>query len=258
MPQDQNQGLFFSDEVLSKEILKTMNESDQPTVLFAVTMQNHGPYEKMRYLKKNIDVISSADIGKLNEEGLQTYSDGINGGDSGLKLLVSELSKRKRPTLLIFFGDHLPMMGQNFEVFKKTGFIIGAANNYTASELKKLRTTPLVVWSNVQNNYENQGVVSPSFIPNIIDKALDLNNPFYGQFLGSVRKQYNIVDQTILGHPSGDLEKDWRSKSRDLIDKYQSIQYDLMFGKEISASTFFPGFDHVCCSVSQSGFVNSK
>lgn len=252
MPPDKNRGLFFSDEELSKEILEEIEKSDQPTIVFAVTMQNHGPYEKLRYPTKHISIHSSFDIGIAKEEGLQTYSDGISDGDNGLKILVSELSKRSRPTLLIFFGDHLPMMGQNFEVFKETGFVTGSPNSFSIPELKRIRTTPLVVWSNSINIDENQGIISPSFIPNIIDHAVGLDNPFYGQFLGNLRKQYNVIDQKILGNVHGSLEKDWRSQSIEIIDRYQAIQYDLMFGKETSANILFPGFDKVCCSNSNS------
>ena len=252
MPLGETRGLFYADEALSTVILRTLDESTQPTVLFAVTMQNHGPYEKQRYTQKKINLKLDAEIGLVNEEGLQTFADGISDGDRALGLLVSELSKRKRPTLLIFFGDHLPMMGHNLEIFKKTGFISGAENDLSAVELKKMRATPLVVWSNVRNDFENQGVISPIFIPNIIDHALGLDNPFYGRFLGSVRKRYNIIDQTVIGYSSGRIEKNWRNESKVLIDEYQSIQYDLMFGNEISAQRFFPNFDNTCCSTALS------
>ncbi|GLH45272.1 hypothetical protein RS3R6_39410 [Pseudomonas atacamensis] len=253
MSPDQSRGPFFADEALSAQILRTLEESEKPTVIFAVTMQNHGPYERNRYTKKNINLKINSNIDLTNEDGLQTYAEGINDGDLALNSLVLELSKRKRRTLLVFFGDHLPMMGHNLDVFKKTGFISGQESNLNAVELKKMRTTPLVIWSNVKNDFEDQGVISPSFIPNIIDQALGLNNQFYGEFLGSLRKQYNIVDQTVLGHSSGELEQNWRSKSSALLDKYQSIQYDLMFGNEISIQRLFPYFDNACCSSSHSG-----
>ncbi|XYQ85146.1 LTA synthase family protein [Pseudomonas syringae] len=258
LPEHKTRGLFFSDEALSEEILKELKQKDQPTILFAITMQNHGPYEKSRYPENTIRVDSTFELGTLKEESLQTYAHGIRDGDNGLKLLISELSKRERPTLLIFFGDHLPMMGQNFEVFKDTGFVQNSPNDFTIPEMMRIRTTPLVIWSNTQTEYKNQGIISPSFIPNIIDNAVGLQNKFYGLFLGAVRKEYSVVDQKILGHASGQREKDWRGKSIELIDSYQAIQYDLMFGKESSLKTLFPDFDKRYCSPPDASLLESS
>ncbi|WP_438866283.1 LTA synthase family protein [Pseudomonas sp. L1(2025)] len=258
LPKNNNKGLFFSDEQLSREIIKIMDETDQPTFLFAVTMQNHGPYEKLRYPEKSIDVRTDIDIGKLNYEGLQTYTEGIHDADRGLNILVSELSNRARPTLLIFFGDHLPMMGQNFEVFKETGFVAGATTDFSSEQLKKIRTTPFVVWSNSLGDYKGEGLISPSLIPNVIDSAVGLNHPFYGRFLGSVRKNYSVIEQKILGRASGGLEENWHGTSEKTINQYQSIQYDLMFGKRLSSSILFPGFRPDCCGESKTDFANTK
>ena len=49
-----------------------------------------------------------------------TYAEGIADADAGLKRLIDWATKRKRQTIIAFFGDHLPPLGP---VYVETGFM---------------------------------------------------------------------------------------------------------------------------------------
>ncbi len=44
-----NKGAFIADDEVSRRIIQEVEENEEPTFIYAVTMQNHGPYDDNRY-----------------------------------------------------------------------------------------------------------------------------------------------------------------------------------------------------------------
>ncbi|MBA1241952.1 LTA synthase family protein [Pseudomonas japonica] len=233
-------GLFYSDKALSQDILKVLRDADKPTFLFVVTMQNHGPYEKSRYLKNHITIKPKADTDAITVSALETYSEGTRDADIGFRELIKELSRETKPTLVIFFGDHLPMLGLDFETYRTLGLISSKTPELSTSERIKLHSTPLIIWSNYDKEKKYLGIISPNFIPHIIDEAVEANTPFYGGFLDNALSYFKIIDKNIIS--SADLHADERSarQEKNILEQYKSIQYDILFGDQRSAHKFSP------------------
>lgn len=112
MQSHQRSGWYISDRDMTDVVIRTLDSNkDRPSFVFAVSMENHGPWDKPR---PNIDQdrleTISAPIG-LDENATLAWRQYIYHAQNsliGLERLRSSLESRKRPALLLFFGDHLP------------------------------------------------------------------------------------------------------------------------------------------------------
>lgn len=240
MPGLTNRGPFVSDSALMTQLYETLEATPQPKAVFVVTMQNHGPYEKGRYDQPNITAQMDK---KINEyDAVQTYSQGIHDSNTALTSLLGKLSLRARPSLLIFFGDHTPYLGPNLAAYRESGLIKSSTSEpLNKSEYAHLRKTPLVIWSSITGAKGSQtgGVLSPSMLPSLIMKELNIQHPFYSGFLRKISEALPVIDRRMLLNKDGQWIENWRGHESQSLQEYHSIQYDMMFGNQKSQGDLF-------------------
>ncbi|WP_140765655.1 LTA synthase family protein [Mesorhizobium sp. B4-1-4] len=240
LPPMEKRGPLASDAAMTDEIIREADASDDPVFFFAVSLQNHGPYEPNRYNNPTHSV--QAPISQWARDSLLSYAEGSADADRGLDRLIEWAKKRERPTIIAFFGDHLPPLGP---VYVETGFLkdnVAPRKEPTPEAALEHHETPLVVWSNRSGPIKDLGTVSPAFLPYHILTAAGITHPYYTGFLGEMRERYRVVDRNLLLTPTGQATPDWsRQKEIDpAIRDFQLIQYDMMFGKRHAAPDFFP------------------
>ncbi|WP_082221855.1 LTA synthase family protein [Mesorhizobium loti] len=240
LPPMEKRGPLASDASMTDEIIREADASDEPVFFFAVSLQNHGPYEPNRYDNTTHSV--QAPISQWARASLLSYAEGSADADHGLERLIEWAKKRERPTIVAFFGDHLPPLGP---VYVETGFLkdnVAPRKEPTPEAALDHHETPLVIWSNRSGPVKNLGTVSPAFLPYHILTAAGITHPYYTGFLGEVRERYRVVDRNLLLTPVGEATPDW-SRQKDIdpaIRDFRLIQYDMMFGKRQAAPDFFP------------------
>ncbi|QKD04608.1 LTA synthase family protein [Mesorhizobium loti] len=240
LPPMEKRGPLASDAAMTDEIIREADASDEPVFFFAVSLQNHGPYEPNRYDNTTHSV--QAPISQWARASLLSYAEGSADADHGLERLIEWANKRERPTIVAFFGDHLPPLGP---VYVETGFLkdnVAPRKEPTPEAALDHHETPLVIWSNRSGAVKNLGTVSPAFLPYHILTAAGITHPYYTGFLGEMRERYRVVDRNLLLTPAGEATPDW-SRQKDIdpaIRDFRLIQYDMMFGKRQAAPDFFP------------------
>ncbi|TDQ29496.1 sulfatase-like hydrolase/transferase [Phyllobacterium brassicacearum] len=150
-------------------------------------------------------------------------------------------NKRWRPTVLVFFGDHLPPLGQ---AYVATGYMRNRVADRRAplSDMLKQHETPLAIWSNRTGSDFGAGTISPVFLPLHVLELAGISHPYYTDFLGSVRDQYKVIDRHILLSSDNSAKEDWKRNphSDTLIRNFRLLQYDMMFGEQHGRQKFFP------------------
>ncbi|MER8485513.1 LTA synthase family protein [Mesorhizobium sp. M1322] len=239
MPYLEKRGPLASDAAMTDEIIREADATDDPFFFFAVSLQNHGPYEPNRYYNPTHKV--QAPTSQWAKDSLLSFTEGASDADKGLERLVEWAKNRQRPTVIAFFGDHLPPLGP---VYVETGFLRDnvAPRKEPPDEMLLHHQTPLVVWSNRTGPAADMGAVSPAFLPYHILTTAGISHPYYTGFLGQMRERYSVVDRNLLMTPTGEDTPDWaRQKKIDpAINDFRLIQYDMMFGKRKAAPDFFP------------------
>lgn len=239
MPALEKRGPLVSDAALTEEIIREADAAEHPFFYFAVSLQSHGPYEPNRYTDTTHKV--DAATSPWARDSILTYAEGASDADRGLQRLMDWASKRKRPTVIAFFGDHLPPLGP---VYVETGFMKEpvAKRKAPINEMLVQHETPLVVWSNRTGAARDIGSISPAFLPLHVLETAGISHPYYTGFLGDVRERFRVVDRNMLMPTAGESVFDWsRQKEIDpSIRDFRWLQYDMMFGKRRGAKQFFP------------------
>jgi phosphoglycerol transferase MdoB-like AlkP superfamily enzyme len=122
-----------------------LDAADQPTFLFAITMENHQPYTALAAE----DITIQVDGPMLDQDTLDavtTYTQGLADADRMLGALVDYIDGRDRPTVLLFFGDHIPTLGSNRAAYYETGLLGG--DRTEAEQLDFLYSAPFLIYSN--------------------------------------------------------------------------------------------------------------
>jgi phosphoglycerol transferase MdoB-like AlkP superfamily enzyme len=239
LPRLASRGPLVSDASLIEEVIREADETEGPFFFFTVTLQGHGPYEPYRYKNSSIDVATEA--GVAEREAIRTYSEGAADADRSLKKLMRWAAKRQRHTILVFFGDHLPPLG---DAYISTGYMKGRVADRRAplADMLKQHETPLVIWSNQTGTDHGIGTVSPSFLPLHVLELAGLSHPYYTGFLGSIRDRYKVIDRHMLLSSEDVSTPDWSEKSDTdpFINRFRLLQYDMMFGERAGLDKFFP------------------
>jgi phosphoglycerol transferase MdoB-like AlkP superfamily enzyme len=195
LPPLATRGPLVSDKAFFNEIMREADQQKRPFFFFAVTLQNHGPYEPFRYTDPTVDVETTAS--DTSKQSILSYAEGTHDGDKALASLMDWAKHRKRHTILVMFGDHLPPLGP---AYVETGFLKDnvAPRSGPLDKMKMDHETPLVIWSNRSGPVRDVGTISPSLIPLYVLKLAGITHPYYTGFLSQVRDSYPVVYRQML------------------------------------------------------------
>jgi phosphoglycerol transferase MdoB-like AlkP superfamily enzyme len=122
-PDAPNDGKYMADSAMTDEIMRQLKDSGPPQFIFAISIEAHGPYDVEPKDTAARDAIAvPAGIDGKNKRELQTYLYHMQHADQELGRLAAWLAKRQRPTLLLFYGDHLPALTDSYRI---DGFVDG-------------------------------------------------------------------------------------------------------------------------------------
>ena len=122
---------WADDSILTGEIIKSMDSTEQPDFVYAVSVQGHG-----KYPLEPIDETQTITVEGFNPEeavGFEYFTNQIYRMDAFLGELIAELEAKGEPTVLCIYGDHLPKF------------------NFEASDMDNgsLYETEYVIWDNI-------------------------------------------------------------------------------------------------------------
>lgn len=116
-------GKYMADSATTNEIMAQLKDAGPPQFLFAISLEAHGPYDVPPKDAAARDAIPVPGVvGAKDKVEVQTYLYHMQHADAELGRLADMLAKRSRPTLLLFYGDHLPGLS---DAFRATGFVDG-------------------------------------------------------------------------------------------------------------------------------------
>lgn len=133
-------------EKMQEEFSAAMEQGD-PYFNYTVTIQNHMAYTTKKY--GDYEVPEAHFTEKLSWEArtmLSIYAEGVRDADHMLEGLVEYFEQRDEPVVLVFFGDHLPNLGDNYLCYRELGMEIGETGSIETAI--STFSTPYVIWVN--------------------------------------------------------------------------------------------------------------
>lgn len=150
---ERNQTGFVTDLSLFPAMeyhLRKAEDDDVPMFMKVITMQNHQPFYPMSEDDIRIRVASD-DLDENVLSAVTTYTNGLADADKMLGLLVDFIDNRDRPTIMLFYGDHLPNLGSNLAAFTQTGLI--DPDMMFSYEMRTIMySTPFIIYANRELN----------------------------------------------------------------------------------------------------------
>lgn len=203
-------GNYISDNEAANQIVKQLNSSNQKQFIFTVTMQNHMRYDRKSYDFYDIEINSDV-LGENEIMELQNYVQGVYDSTEMYMRLVNMLKQTDKPTILIMFGDHLPVLGSNLSTYLKNGFEEESIDFYK---------TPYIIWANYDINIKVPELMSPSNLGLQVLRLANIDLPWY---LLPFEELYKI-------EPA--LSQKFSNVNNQLLNECEIIQYDLLIKKK--------------------------
>lgn len=208
-------GNYYSDRSILPQLERSLAESTGPTFHFIVTLQNHYPYTPNPF-SKDSSLFRGEDLNAGERVVMNYYAELLKETDHFHRELVDFLKTRRRRTLLLVFGDHLPGLLPGYGTY--VGRMVDRADPaaWSADERRKMMTTPLAIWSNFDYPAETESI-DLSFIGMRMLRNIGVPLPPYQKFVAAVSDRLKVVDQRIA------LPRD--PESRKLLGDYKIFQY---------------------------------
>lgn len=219
---------FISDNAMVNRIIEEYeNHEGSPTFIHAVTMQNHTTYNRDKYpadelvkVTKAPSTLSDKVVGELED-----CATGIREMDAALGKLTNYLKTSSRPTIVVFWGDHLNPMSDALGIFEKTGFIENDDTNNP-----KLHEVPLLIWSNYKSDKIDLGVLSTYNIAPVMMDIYDLERPEMYEFLMQQMPEVKGRTRGITINPDNSFTTEPTEKQQQAFNNHGILQYDFLFG----------------------------
>ena len=216
------------------DLYEKRNPAEGPFLLFTVTMQNHGSYTG--------STAETGDSVKLTGDyaGFKKAEEFLNMmkmSDDALKDLVSYFKKVDEPTVILFFGDHMPDLDDGF--YDK---LMGKSmDELEGEELEKLYRVPFLVWANYDIEEKEVEKTSNNYLSTYLADAAGFQRTPYLEFLTGLREEIPAINALGYWDQNGRFyeNEDRTSPFYNSIYRYHLIEYNNLFGRKNRISNFF-------------------
>ena len=139
-------GRWVSDDYLAGLLEDAFSNADYPVFHAATTIQNHMgyPYSKYGDGYEYAPVPLNVDVSPETREALEVYVEGLRDADRMLGRLRDFFAARPEPVVLVYYGDHLPYLG---EAYAELGMDVAKPED-ARENVFCVYETPCVIWRN--------------------------------------------------------------------------------------------------------------
>ncbi|WP_227542637.1 LTA synthase family protein [Acinetobacter wuhouensis] len=227
-----NDAGWATDDLLYENIKNQLNKLDKPQFIYAISVENHFNYSDDRFGTDNFN-INKLNISESSKQKLNTYFSGMQRADQHLNSLIQFINQTNRPTIVIFFGDHLPSLQEVFDEFH----FFKSEQEKTEKKDTRFFETPLSVWANFpidKKQFEGQFVAAHFLAPKVLEAAHVPLSPYY-TFVNKVSSCYKAVHNT-----GTQPQKSCAFNQADVLKQYQDMNMDVLNGKNFTYQILKP------------------
>jgi len=203
------------DRALYKGLIKLYNKrkKDRPLFFFMATMQNHAAFHPIP------DPLVVADDYK-DMPRVSSYLTGLKLSDDAIKDLVEHFSNVTEDVVIVYFGDHYPLIPDFSEKF------LGDAMDKLPLEKKsKVFVTPYFIWANYDIK-EEEANFSLSYLSSKLWEVAGFPKTEYMNFRDDIKKQIPMI--TPFTYMDSSKKWHWRTEktpASKYLDEYARVQY---------------------------------
>lgn len=149
---------WAKDDILIQHIMEAMDTTEQQDFVFGISVQGHGEYPEEQIIENpTIRLDGIDDEAKKNK--WEYYVNQVYEMDEFAGNLVKAVEERNEPTVIVFYGDHLPTMGLEAEDLKS----------------RYLYNTNYVIWDNIGLPKEDRNIPAYQIMADVLER-LDIHS----------------------------------------------------------------------------------
>ena len=149
---------WAKDEILTHHIMEAMDTTKQEDFVFTVSVQGHGNYPETQVIENpKIKVEGIEDEALKNK--WEYYVNQVYEIDQFVGDLIKAVEERNEPSVVVFYGDHLPTMGLKAEDLKS----------------RYLYNTNYVIWDNIGLQKHDKNIPAYQLMSEVLNR-LDIHS----------------------------------------------------------------------------------
>lgn len=144
---------WSKDDILIDHIVDALDSTRQQDFVFTISVQGHGDYPEEKVIENPEITVEGIEDEALKNKW-EYYVNQVYEMDKFAGDLVDAIEKRGEPTVVVFYGDHLPTMGLKAEDLKG----------------RYLYNTNYVIWDNIGLEKEDRNIPSYQIMADVFDR----------------------------------------------------------------------------------------
>lgn len=220
---------FVTDEVCFDKIETLIEEEEDPLFTFCVTIQNHAPYNDQGYE-------GEITLPEYSDEEAEQYLSLVHESDQALEGLIRDLEQSEEPTMVVFFGDHMPGLSEEFYQY-----IFGKTNEEMSfEEYQKYYMTPFLIWANYDIPEEEGILTSMNYLGAMTLETAGAALTEYEQYLLDLKEMVpGFSGVSYLGQDGRFHEYESGGQEEMYLTLDDCVNYNKIFDKKNRLDTFF-------------------
>ncbi len=172
---------WAKDDILIQHIMDAMDTTEGQDFVFGISVQGHGDYPEEKVIENPKILVEG-----IEDEGIKNkweyYVNQVYEMDEFAGNLVKAVEERQEPSVIVFYGDHLPTMGLKAEDLKG----------------RYLYNTNYVIWDNIGLKKEDRNIPAYQIMSDVLDR-LDIHSGTVFNYHQERRKTKNyLADLELL------------------------------------------------------------
>ena len=219
-------------EIFRSRFLQALENSDEPIFSYGLDIQNHGPYFYDKY-GKNLPYQCKVTLSEEAANNFGSYFLGLKDMDIMLGEVYDMIMSLEEPTIMVFYGDHLPGLGNEPSAFDEIG--IKLSHDDLAKEIE-FYSTPYVILANESGraflNRENVEIqdgnaVSANYLPSMVLDMLNYNKvDNFFIYNSEMRKKLPIISRNFVfdgvnTYPRNEV----KGEAKEAYEDYKKYEY---------------------------------
>ncbi len=224
-------GKYISDGTLVDNIkaqIEKERDDDKPLFIWALTMQNHTPYQTSNYTEGFDKIkIKKSNLTPSSEDKLMAYVNGIYESDYQLKRLIDYLEESGKPTVVMFYGDHLPSL---IDVYLETKMIsTKETSKWSLKDLYTMHKVPYFIYDNYLNKEtKHNNITGATFLGNKLLNYIGIKKSSYFKFLDTLN--YCALRDRLFVDAEGKIYDEITKECKRYAEEHRMLEYDMMYG----------------------------
>ena len=226
---------YVSDLSDYEQLFRWTEESAGPTMIFNVTMQNHSGYSQgWNNLSGDVNVTGGAKSSSITTQ----YFSLMKESDQAIQALVEHYSQVDEKTLIVFFGDHQPPLGNTFfeTLYGKK------LDERDPEEVQQAYETPFFIWANYDIPERDDLRISSNYLGVLAAEVAGLPLTGYQQLLSRLMDVLPVASTAGYVTADGQVTQEVEELPgyvQSLYREYELAAYNHLFDEKHHPEDFF-------------------